>query len=174
MEAKRVEEIIKKAVREGINAGIHVGYGIKSKETTSYFKQTERLLYSYIDMKASIESYIEEIEELEEYGLRGRSKSIVYMPTGCRLGSEDLLEAKIQDLQYKIQSSEREIKKIDKALEAIKDDEWYRVIELKYFQCKNDQEIAEVMICDPSTVRRNKKRLINKIAVRLYGADALC
>ena len=37
----------------------------------------------------------------------------------------------------------------------------------------NDEEIAEKIHCDPTTVWRNRKRLIQRLAVRLYGVDAV-
>lgn len=166
-----IEEVIRKAVNEGIKAG----YIIRKNESTNYRRRTEKLLYSYNDLKASIKIYKEEIEELERYGLKEKSKSIVYMPSGSRLSKEDIIEARIQDLNYKIHTTEREINKIDNALETIKDDKWYGVIELKYFNSMPDEDIAEVdeFKCDPSTIRRHKNRLISKVAIRLFGADAI-
>ncbi len=167
----KIDEIIKKAVDEGIKAG----YAIKRKEISNYHRRTEKLLYSYMDLKKSIEAFKEELKELKKYGLKGKSKSIVYMPSGSRMGADDLLDAKIQDINYRIQRAEREIKRIDNALEAVKNDRWYIIIELKYFKNMCDEEISEIDIikCDPSTVRRHKNRLVSKIAIRLFGADAL-
>lgn len=166
-----LEEAIKKAVNEGIKAG----YIIRKNEVTNYHRKTEKLLYSYNDLKASVINYKEEVEELDRYGLKDKSKSIVYMPSGSRLSREEILDARIQDLYYKIQTTEREIKKIDNALETIKDDDWYGIIELKYFKNISDIDISELdeFKCDPSTIRRHKNRLINKIAIRLFGADAI-
>lgn len=166
---RNIEEIIKKAVNEGIAAG----YSLKQQEVKNYYKQAEKRLYAYPGLKSGIEAYQDEINDLKKYGLPERDKSIVYMPSGSRLGSDDLLEARIRDLNYKIQCNKREIKEIDDALKLIKDDDWYMIIEYKYFQSKKDDEIAELLTCDESTVRRNKKRLVNKIVVRLYGAVAL-
>lgn len=171
MEPKRIDEMIKKAVNEGIKAG----YNVRKNEISNYHRRTEKLLYSYQDMKKSIEAFVEELEELKSYGLKDKSKSIVYMPSGSRMGENDLLEARIQDINYKIQRTEREIKWIDNALEAVQDDKWYRIIALKYFQSMSDEDISEIdeFKCDPSTVRRHKNRLVSKIAIRLFGADAL-
>ena len=43
----------------------------------------------------------------------------------------------------------------------------------KYIQRMNDEDIAEKIHCDPSTVWRNRKRLVQRVAVRLYGVDAV-
>lgn len=171
MEPKKIENIIKKAVDEGIKAG----YNIRKNEVSNYHRRTEKLLYSYNDLKKSIVAFKDELQELNKYGLKGKSKSIVYMPSGSRMGADDLLEARVQDLNYKIQSAEREIKRIDNALEAVQDDKWFGIIKLKYFENMSDEDIAEIdeFKCDPSTVRRHKNRLVSKIAIRLFGADAL-
>ena len=55
----------------------------------------------------------------------------------------------------------------------VADDEYYPIIRMKYFEGKTDEEIAPEIPCDPSTVRRNKSRLIRRIAVKLYGAQAV-
>lgn len=166
---KGIEEIIKKAVSEGIK----VGYTIKEREIKNYYKQTEKRLYAYPGLKSGIKAYQDEISDLEKYGPPERDKSIVYMPSGSRLSEDDLKEARIQDLNYKIQCNQREIKEIDDALKLIKNDAWYMIIGYRYFQGKSDDEIAELMHCDRTTICRNRKRLVNKIAIRFYGADAL-
>ena len=41
------------------------------------------------------------------------------------------------------------------------------------FKELTDEEIAGEIHCDATTVWRNRKRLVQRLAVRLYGADAL-
>lgn len=163
-----IEKIIKKAVQEGMNAGKKT----RVRELSSY-QQTEKKLYTYNDVVKYINDCREELEEIEQYGLKDKSKGIVFMPSGSRMSPDDMLEAKIKDLNYKIQSNEREIKKIDSALESIHNDEYFKIIELKYLNVKrlNDDEIAAEMFCDRSTVCRNRNRLVSSLSARLYGFD---
>ena len=168
-----IEKIIKKAVKEGIKAEHKIK--INDQELSPY-KLTEKTLYEYNDIKKFIENCKLDIEDLKKCGLPQKSKSIVFMPSGCRVSSTDMLDAKIQDLEYKIKVNENELKKIDKALNTIKDDEYYNIIELKYLNKDkrlNDDEIAAKLYCDRSTICRNRNRLVLKMAVIIYGMDAL-
>lgn len=179
MTKESLDQIIRKTAKETANEMLKMlqsnNKNNKSQDNKDCFKQTERLLYAYNEFKETVKNYNEEIDELQKYGLREKSKSIVYMPSGSRLTKDDLLEAKILDLNYKIQNTQREIKKIENGLKAVELDSWYGIIELKYFQGLSDKDIADIdeYRCDPSTIRRHKNRLVNKIAIRLFGADAI-
>jgi DNA-directed RNA polymerase specialized sigma24 family protein len=52
-------------------------------------------------------------------------------------------------------------------------DPYYRALEGKYFEQKSDDELAEELNCDVSTVWRNRGRLVTRLAIRLYGVDAV-
>lgn len=168
-----IDEIIKKAVREGIEAGMSLAK--KSKQELNPYKLTEKLLYSYHGIKKFIINCQDELDQLVKYGLPEKSNSFVFIPSGSRITGMDMLEAKINDLQYKIQANEKEIEKIDKALDTIRNDEYYSIIELKYLRegQLNDDEIAEQLHCDRSTVCRNRNRLVLKLAIIIHGKDAL-
>lgn len=168
-----IDGMIKKAVSEAIKVGITMGYNMKKQEADDCYKQIEKKLYSYPMLKDKIIEWQEEIDELNKVGLHERSKSIVFIPSGSRLGPDDIKEAKIQDLQYRIHNNLNEIKALDKALDKIRADYWYRIIEMKYFEGQIDDDIAAAFECDTSTIRRNRKRLVTIISVRYYGASAL-
>jgi RNA polymerase sigma factor (sigma-70 family) len=90
-----------------------------------------------------------------------------------RLTPEEISEGLIQDITAQIAECEQEIETIDKALDIIAGDDYANVIKYKYFEGKNDEKIAEIISCDPSTVRRNKSRLVGRLAVFLYGVAAV-
>lgn len=83
------------------------------------------------------------------------------------------MEAVIIDLEAAIAATSHELEAIEKALASIRDDPYYLAVDGKYIQRMNDEEIAEKIHCDPTTVWRNRKRLIQRLAVRLYGVDAV-
>ena len=76
-------------------------------------------------------------------------------------------------ISQKISRDESEIKEMDAALDAIKDDEYYNVIVSTYFQNIDQSNVARICCIDRSNIWRQKKRLINIMNVVLYGADAL-
>lgn len=137
-------------------------------------KATEKRLYAYPVIKLKITDLNDKIEEVQEYGAPTTSKSLVrFMKSGVRLTPEEIAEALIQDMTADVARNEVEVETIDKALTTIADDPYAEVVPLRYFECKSDDQIADFLHCDASTVRRNKARLISRLSVFLYGVAAL-
>ena len=90
-----------------------------------------------------------------------------------RLAAEEVADALIRDITADIAGNEAELETIEKALEIIAADPYAGIVKFKYFEGQNDDEIAELMSCDASTIRRNKSRLVARLAVFLYGAAAV-
>lgn len=173
--AINIEKLIEQAVTKAVNASAVLGVEKGKNEAKNLFKQTEIRLYAYPELKENIKKYNKDIKDLRKEE-PGRSKDIVFFSShggGTRLSAEEVQEARIMVLQKKIYRDQTEIDEIDFALQAVSDDEYYPVIEMKYFAGKTDEEIADVISCDPRTIRRNKSRLVRRIAVKLYGAEAV-
>jgi DNA-directed RNA polymerase specialized sigma24 family protein len=161
-----IEDIINRAVQAQ-----RVASDRQAKDT---FKATERRLYGYTVIKLKIEDNRERITEIEEYGAPGKSKSIVrFQRFGVRLTPEEIAEALVNDTRVQIAADEYEIETIDKALGVIAGDQYADIVKYKYFDGKTDDEIAQLIPCDPSTVRRNKSRLVGRLSVFLYGVAAI-
>lgn len=145
-----------------------------AREPKDVFKATEKRLYAYPVLQAKIKDDEEMLEEIEQYGLRGRSKSITrFIKSGIRLEPDEIKEAVMLDLRATIDGDKYEISRIDKAIEQIADDEYRDIIRYKYFEQKSEDEIADLMHCAPRTVRAHKSRLVGRLLVFLYGAGAL-
>ena len=145
-----------------------------AREPKDVFKATEKRLYAYPVLQAKIKDDEEMLEEIEQYGLRGRSKSITrFIKSGIRLEPDEIKEAVMLDLRATIDGDKYEISRIDKAIEQIADDEYRDIIRYKYFEQKSEDEIADLMHCAPRTVRSHKSRLVGRLSVFLYGAAAL-
>ena len=170
-----IEKLIDKAVKKAFDAGMAAGIDKVRSEVKDSYKSTEQRLYAYAALKDNIVGYHKDIEDLGREGVTGRSKDLVFFSArgGTRLSADEIFEAKVLILQKKIYRDQCEIDEIDRALVAVDRDPYYRVIEMKYFEKRTDEEIAEEMNCDASTVRRNKNRLTREIAVKLYGAQAV-
>lgn len=170
-----LEKIIEQAVKKAVNAAVMVGVEKGKCEAKDAFKQTESRLYAYSALIDNIEKYNQDIDDLRKE-TPGRSKDIVFFSThggGTRLSADEIQEARILILQKKIYRDQTEIDEIDFAIQSVVDDFYYPVIKMKYFEGKSDEEIAEALNCDASTVRRNKNRIVRRIAVKLYGAQAV-
>ena len=59
------------------------------------------------------------------------------------------------------------------ALEDIKDDLYYDIIIMSYFEGRSREYMAEYFDTTVTTVSRNKNRLINKLKARLFSDDVI-
>ena len=142
------------------------------KEISTY-QSTESLLYKYNDLKNSIKNREEEIKEIKDFGLCGKSKSIFKIPDEGYIDSDDIEQDIINGLIKDIKKTQLIINRIDRILIHFKTDKYIDIIKLKYFEKKTQQEISEYFIKDPATIWRNNKRLINKIKVYLFPNDVI-
>lgn len=65
------------------------------------------------------------------------------------------------------------VAEIDKALTSISDDLYYDVIPMFYFENKTREYIALEYGTSITTISRNKTRLLNKLALRLFSNDVI-
>lgn len=161
-----VENIIYRAVEAG---------RISAERTArDAFKATERRLYALPDLREKLKEDEEELHDTKLYGLKERSHSITrFFKSGVRLTPEEILEAVIMDLEATIARDRHEKETLEKALASIEGDPYYMAVQGKYIDRLTDEEVAEKIPCDPATVWRNRKRLVQRIAVRLYGVEAV-
>ncbi|MDP4146966.1 MAG: hypothetical protein Q8936_21250 [Bacillota bacterium] len=142
----------------------------------NYYKKVEKILYNYNNLKESIKEKDVEIEELKEYGLKEKSKSVtVYCSGGSNSTLEDRYLEKLEKCNYEKQEIARYIKKIDKALAKIKSSKYFEIIDLKYLKIYEedekkitDDELAEKFGVERITIIRNRKGLINKLITTLF------
>lgn len=66
----------------------------------------------------------------------------------------------------------REIDSIRRALQTISRDPYYPLIPAKYFQGAKERTAAALCICDKTTVWRNRTRLLDVLALSLFGVSA--
>lgn len=137
------------------------------------FAATERRLYQMKLIRARVEDAREELAELENLGveaLRHHSSSLVrLLRPGMRLEPEEIHAAQMAYLRARLAADEREIRKLNVAMECVKDDPYFPSLDMRYMRGMSDQEIAARLACDKTTVARHRKRIVRDLAVRLYG-----
>jgi len=141
------------------------------------YAATERRLYALPILRERIADNREELEELESCGLealRHHSSSLVKLiRPGMRLTPEEVHAAQMAELRARLAADEREVRKLQNALHSISADPYYLAVELKYFDSVRDTDAAQRLKCDPATVRRNRRRLVSRLALRLYGVECI-
>lgn len=171
-----IEQIIKRAAKETVRELKRENMIMRNEQ--SYYQKTEKLLYSYPSLLEALKQKEKDIQFIKENGVQQTSKSVViYSPSSGGTSTEEkyveILDAYIASKER----TERLITKIERALDGVKHDEYYEIIELKYLKkdekVENDEDIAGKINVSDRTVRRHKKRLINEIQILLFGADAI-
>lgn len=167
-DVEKIKQALEQTVAKIYEAGKHSG-----KEP---YRATERRLRAYPVLKANIDRYKADIEDIKHEDF-GKSKSIVLFQTHSgktpQRDIEELREAKIFDVTLKLVRDEKEVEEVETALAYIKDYAYHDLIEMIYFKNMDHQAIEERLHCDRSTIYRNRKILVSRISEVLYGADAL-
>lgn len=139
------------------------------------FQKTEILLYNYNNFKQAISDKYKQIETIRVYGLPKKSASVSSFSSQAIVYKDesDKVDEKIESLEQSIQTTKSFIDVIDSALDTLRDDVYFDIIKLKYFECKGRGEIAEYFQVDASTISRNKNRLVNTLQIRLFSDDVI-
>ena len=162
--------VIKEVAKEVVN---ELKTSNMIKREMSFYKRVELLLYNYENLKEAVKQKDEDIEYVDKYGLNENSKSIVIFSSTSIISKEDR-QVQLRE-KYVREKNEiiRDIKRIDNALDKIKKDKYFKIIQLKYLnleeeKIKTDEELAEIFNRDRKTILRNRKRLINKLTTILF------
>jgi ribosome modulation factor len=175
--SKQFETVITQVIERSVQEGLRRGYVAGRNENKNLYQTTERRLRAYPELIRNIEKYDADIKDLKQEhraGGTGRSKDIVMSAArGVRLSLEEKLAVRIAGIEERKRIDQAEITEVNYALQGIAGDEWYCLIQRKYFEGWTDAEIAEEKYCDERTIRRHKSRLIGKLMIRLYGAEGV-
>jgi hypothetical protein len=164
-----IDAIIEKAVERGIQ----IGKSQAEQRPKDTYKATEVRLYALPDLKDKVKMDKQYLEEFCYSPVRRSTDIVRFQRSGSRLDVEDIEAAIKQDRRAQIAADEFEIKTIEEALTPLTSDQYYLVISGRYFNKMTDEEIAEKIPCDVRTVQRNRGRLVHRIAIRLYGSEAI-
>ena len=158
--------MIEGAIRRAVSVGRRAG--------RNHYKETERRLFRYPELQKNIEEYRADIEDIKREDL-GKSKDIMrFSVHGGNATQEDIEEKRqklIASLESRIAGDLYEIRQIDRALERVRGNEHFPIIEAYYFEKCDTEEVAERYHYSERTVRRHRKNLVNIISDALYGAE---
>ena len=161
---KTIETVGRRIINEG------------KKSNRNAYLATERRLRAYPALKANIERYEADIKDIAREDM-GKSADIVMFQTHSgktpERDLEELRQEKIFRLTERLHRDTREAKEMEVALDYIKGQEYYCIIPMIYFEGRSQKDIEKELHCDRSTIWRNRKALVMKMSVVLYGADAI-
>lgn len=140
------------------------------------FQKVEALLYNYNNFRKVLQEKEEEIKLLEREPIEAKSNSISGFLTQQRYDNRNEAEKK-EDEILKIRDSVRVtrnlIATLEKALDKIKENPYYDIIQMKYFEGKSNEEMAAVFEKNEKTITRNKNKLIETLQVYLFSDECI-
>lgn len=171
-EMKEFAELVAGAVVKALNdVPFNADKPAPKTERTAYQK-CEQLLYTYMGFKRIVDECNQEIAELREFGVpknNGVSEFVQKggMPCGIVL-PEESVENAVRAVQERVRETVRVIALIDKNMAALRFDPYYKVLEMRYFEGRTQEDIAVSFGCNQATIARNKSRLVKELAMRLF------
>lgn len=145
----------------------------KKSEKTAYQK-TEQLLFNFNGFKRIVKERMQEIEDLRKYGVPQKSS----MSGGERVQSsrsnqgivlpEESVEAAVHAVEASVQGTVQVINLMEKCMASLRNDPYYDILEMRYFEGRTLEDIGVYFGCDHTTISRNKNRLVRELSMRLF------
>ena len=166
--------IVANAVVEALEKRQLVGNASANPKTEkTAYQKTEQLLYNYTGFQKIKDERLQEIEELRVHGVPQKCGGVNEyvdkggMPQGITL-PEEATENAIRNVEASIAELVGVINMIDKCLYSLRNDPYYKIIELRYFEGRTQEDIALTLKCSQVTISNNKNRLVREMALRLF------
>lgn len=156
---------------ESASANSTVQTAPKSKRTA--YQKTEQLLYNYMGFKRIVDERMAEIENIKRFGVPKRSGSIVeYTAHTGTVGQlvlpEESVDAAIHAVERSVEDTVQAIALIDKCMAALKYDPYYKILEMRYFEGRTQEDIALEFNCTQQTISNNKNRLVRELSMQIF------
>lgn len=145
-----------------------------------FIHEAEKKLWHYKDMKRSLEWQEKEISKLKWEGYPSGCSAILYdgMPKGGNKDEAVNIAFKIKMYMDMVESTEAELKEIDKVLEEISQDKgcerYGEILRLWYIEGLPKEKIMEqIDLNSLSYIYELRDKAIRKFAVSIFGFEAL-
>lgn len=137
------------------------------------YQRTEQLLYNYNGFKKVIAERMAEISDIRKYGVPVKGGAVVqYSAGGNRVPGlvldEERVEAAVRQIEGSVQDTVQAVALIDKCMGALKNDPYYRILEMRYFEGRTQEDIAVELKCAQSTISSHRTRLVKELAMRIF------
>ena len=182
LDKQALTELISNVVKETIaqlnlgNVGnvVHVEAPKPEKQEKTAYQKTEQLLFNYMGFKRIVEERMQEIEDIRKYGVPKRGSAVVEY--GGNVGGtvqgivlpEESVERAVENVVKSVQGTVQAIALIDKCMATLKNDPYYPILEMRYFEGRTQEDIAYELKCTQKTISQNKGRLVRELAMRLF------
>ena len=145
---------------------------ILQKPKKSAYAKTEQLLYNYRGFQRVVKEKQEQIEEIKKYGVSHKGSAVHTYCGDNTVHGLSTVEETVDDAVHTVQKSVQEIvnviNMINKAMEFIRNDPYYKTLEMRYLDGMGQEDIAKQFGCTPQNISYHKSRLIKELALRLF------
>lgn len=173
IEKQDLENIIKETVKSTI---LELGIGkVQHKDERSAFQKTELLLWNYKSFKRVIKEKEEQISDLRKYGVPHKGGAVHSYSSASDVHGLSTVEETVENAVHTVQKSVQDImdaiNKIDAAMNSIRTDEFYPILELRYFNGMSQSDIAKALNCTQQNISYHKNRLVRELSIRIFPND---
>lgn len=148
------------------------------KQEKTAYQKTEQLLYNYRGFKRIVEERMREIEEIRVHGVPQKCGSVgervqtSFVQNGIVL-PEESVENAVRNVQESVHTTVLAIEMIDKGMASLRNDPYYKILEMRYFDGRTQEDIALKFNCTQQNISKNKSRLVRELSMRLFPNQAV-
>ena len=148
---------------------------IKTEKQLTPFQKTEKLLSELALLKGAIDSKNMLIEDLKKEGIsiQKRETGVNVQSSKIYLSELEKVENRIEKLQEEIARIENVVNMVERALDTIRNDKYYNIIEMKYFEDLTFENIAEKLDISVITAKRYKNKMIRQLQLVIFSDDVI-
>lgn len=173
-----IESITQLVVKTTIETLEDKGMLKSDRKERSAYQKTEQLLYNYNGLKRVVDDRMKEIEEIKQYGVPTKSKSITQFggASGTVRGivlEEESVEAAVQARLAAVKDTVRVLDNINKCLDILRKDQYFDILEMRYFEGRTQEDIAVYYGCSQVTISNNKNRLVKELSLLLFPDEVV-
>jgi len=137
------------------------------------YNEVEQLLFSYTSLKQIVLDKMLEIEDVQRGGITNHSKSVVeyHRNTPSKHGivlPEESVDAIVRTMLDSVDDIVQACNTVDKGMQALQYDPYYKILEMRYFEGRTQEDIASEFNCSQVNISKQNKRLIRELACRMF------
>ena len=148
---------------------------IKTEKQLTPFQKTEKLLSELSLLKGAIDSKNMLIEDLKKEGIsiQKRETGVNVQSSKVYLSELEKVENRIEKLQKEIVRIENVVNMVERALDTIRNNKYYDIIEMKYFDDLTFEHISEKLDISVITAKRYKNKMIRQLQLVIFSDDVI-
>ena len=148
---------------------------IKTEKQLTPFQKSEKLLSELSLLKGAVDSKNMLIEDLKKEGIsiQKRETGVNVQSSKVYLSELEKVENRIEKLKEEIVRIENVVNMVERALGTIRNNKYYDIIEMKYFDDLTFEHISEKLDISVITAKRYKNKMIRQLQLVIFSDDVI-